>query len=160
MQQRRLGRTGHQSSVLIYGAAALAEVMGPDEQFRRLGATITAKDILPRILWLKEHAPGYSGSHDATYRLVEGGAGTVTVRLWEEGRRAMVSVSDDGPGIGAAIVTGVAEALGADWRTAIDPGLAARLRRRLPTVAVLDSGDELSADPAACAPACPRAFRP
>ncbi|HJU02074.1 MAG TPA: FGGY family carbohydrate kinase, partial [Actinomycetes bacterium] len=38
-------------------AAALAEVMGPDEQFRRLGATITAKDILPRILWLKEHAP-------------------------------------------------------------------------------------------------------
>ncbi len=26
MQQRRLGRTGHQSSVLIYGAAALAEV--------------------------------------------------------------------------------------------------------------------------------------
>jgi xylulokinase len=38
-------------------AAALAGVMGPDEQFRRLGATITAKDILPRILWLKEHAP-------------------------------------------------------------------------------------------------------
>ena len=38
-------------------AAALAKVMGPDEQFRRLGATITAKDILPRILWLKEHAP-------------------------------------------------------------------------------------------------------
>ena len=26
----------------------------------------------------------------------------------------------------------MAEALGADWRTAIDPGLAARLRRRLP----------------------------
>jgi xylulokinase len=38
-------------------AAALAEVMSPDEQFARLGATITAKDILPRILWLKEHAP-------------------------------------------------------------------------------------------------------
>lgn len=38
-------------------AAALAEAMGPDEQFRRLGATITAKDILPRILWLKEQAP-------------------------------------------------------------------------------------------------------
>jgi xylulokinase len=38
-------------------AAALAEAMGPDEQFRRLGATITAKDILPRILWLKERAP-------------------------------------------------------------------------------------------------------
>ena len=30
--------------------------MGPDEQFRRLGATITAKDILPRILW-PEQAP-------------------------------------------------------------------------------------------------------
>ena len=38
-------------------AAALAEAMGPGEQFRRLGATITAKDILPRILWLKEQAP-------------------------------------------------------------------------------------------------------
>jgi xylulokinase len=38
-------------------AAALAEAMGPGEQFRRLGATITAKDILPRILWLREHAP-------------------------------------------------------------------------------------------------------
>jgi xylulokinase len=38
-------------------AAALARRMGPDEQFRRLGATITAKDILPRILWLKEQQP-------------------------------------------------------------------------------------------------------
>lgn len=38
-------------------AAALAEAMGPGEQFRRLGAIITAKDILPRILWLREHAP-------------------------------------------------------------------------------------------------------
>ena len=26
MEQRRLGRSGHRSSVLIYGAAALAEV--------------------------------------------------------------------------------------------------------------------------------------
>jgi xylulokinase len=38
-------------------AAALAAAMDPDEQFRRLGATITAKDILPKILWLKERQP-------------------------------------------------------------------------------------------------------
>jgi xylulokinase len=38
-------------------AAALAAEMGADEQFRRLGATITAKDILPRILWLKQELP-------------------------------------------------------------------------------------------------------
>ena len=31
----------------------------------------------------------------------------------------------------------MAEALGADWRTAIDPGLAARLRRRLPVARIL-----------------------
>jgi hypothetical protein len=31
----------------------------------------------------------------------------------------------------------MAEALGADWRTAIDPGLAARLRRRLPLARIL-----------------------
>jgi hypothetical protein len=31
----------------------------------------------------------------------------------------------------------MAEALGADWRTAIDPGLAARLRRRLPLARTL-----------------------
>ncbi|HEV3464500.1 MAG TPA: FGGY family carbohydrate kinase, partial [Actinomycetota bacterium] len=38
-------------------AATLAAAMSPGEQFRRLGATITAKDILPRVLWLREHAP-------------------------------------------------------------------------------------------------------
>jgi acetyl esterase/lipase len=31
----------------------------------------------------------------------------------------------------------MAEALGADWRTAIDPDLAARLRRRLPLARIL-----------------------
>jgi acetyl esterase/lipase len=31
----------------------------------------------------------------------------------------------------------MAESLGADWRTAIDPGLAARLRRRLPVARIL-----------------------
>jgi acetyl esterase/lipase len=36
-----------------------------------------------------------------------------------------------------ALERAMAEALGADWRAAIDPGLAARLRRRLPLVRIL-----------------------
>jgi acetyl esterase/lipase len=36
-----------------------------------------------------------------------------------------------------ALEQAMAEALGADWRTAIDPGLAARLRRRLPLARIL-----------------------
>ena len=36
-----------------------------------------------------------------------------------------------------ALEQALAEALGADWRTAIDPGLAARLRRRLPLARIL-----------------------
>jgi acetyl esterase/lipase len=36
-----------------------------------------------------------------------------------------------------ALEQAMAEALGADWRTAVDPGLAARLRRRLPLARIL-----------------------
>jgi acetyl esterase/lipase len=36
-----------------------------------------------------------------------------------------------------ALEQAMAEALGADWRTAIDPGLASRLRRRLPLARIL-----------------------
>ena len=38
---------------------------------------------------------------------------------------------------GPALERAMAEALGADWRTAIDPELAARLRRHLPLARIL-----------------------
>ena len=38
-------------------AAAFARECPPDEQYRRFGAVITAKDILPRIFWLREAWP-------------------------------------------------------------------------------------------------------
>ena len=38
-------------------ARALATRMDFDEQFRRLGSVVTAKDIIPKILWLRETRP-------------------------------------------------------------------------------------------------------
>lgn len=38
-------------------AAAFATVCSPDEQYERFGAVITAKDVLPRIFWLREVWP-------------------------------------------------------------------------------------------------------
>jgi xylulokinase len=38
-------------------AAALAEEISPTDQFRLLGSVVTAKDILPKILWLRDERP-------------------------------------------------------------------------------------------------------
>jgi len=38
-------------------ARALAERMDYDEQFRRLGSVVTAKDVIPKILWLRDRRP-------------------------------------------------------------------------------------------------------
>ncbi len=38
-------------------ARALAKVIPPDEQFRRFNAVMSAKDIVPKILWLRDRAP-------------------------------------------------------------------------------------------------------
>jgi xylulokinase len=37
--------------------AALAEEVSPTEQFRLLGSVVTAKDLLPKILWLRDERP-------------------------------------------------------------------------------------------------------
>src|SRR5204863_230788 len=43
-------------------ARALAEIMPPDVQFKRFTAVVSAKDIVPKILWLRDTAPEvYSG---------------------------------------------------------------------------------------------------
>lgn len=38
-------------------AVQLARVMSPDEQYSKLGAVITGKDILPKIMWLRDECP-------------------------------------------------------------------------------------------------------
>lgn len=38
-------------------ARALAARMPPAEQFRQLGSLVTAKDVIPKILWLREERP-------------------------------------------------------------------------------------------------------
>ena len=38
-------------------AAALADEIPPAEQFRLLGSIVTAKDVLPKILWLRDDRP-------------------------------------------------------------------------------------------------------
>jgi xylulokinase len=38
-------------------AASLAEDVPPDEQFRLLGSVVTAKDVLPKMLWLRDEHP-------------------------------------------------------------------------------------------------------
>lgn len=38
-------------------AQRLADRMSPDEQFELLGSTVTAKDIIPKILWLRDERP-------------------------------------------------------------------------------------------------------
>ncbi len=38
-------------------AAALAEEVSPADQFRLLGSVVTAKDLLPKILWLRDERP-------------------------------------------------------------------------------------------------------
>jgi xylulokinase len=38
-------------------AAALAEEVSPSDQFRLLGSVVTAKDLLPKILWLRDERP-------------------------------------------------------------------------------------------------------
>lgn len=38
-------------------ARSLAEVMSPEEQFERFDAVVSGKDILPKILWLRDTAP-------------------------------------------------------------------------------------------------------
>lgn len=38
-------------------AAALAEEVSPADQFRLLGSVVTAKDLLPKILWLRDTRP-------------------------------------------------------------------------------------------------------
>jgi xylulokinase len=38
-------------------AAALAEEIPPADQFRLLGSVVTAKDLLPKILWLRDDRP-------------------------------------------------------------------------------------------------------
>lgn len=42
-------------------ATAFAERMPPAEQFETLGSTVSAKDILPKILWLRDHRPEVFG---------------------------------------------------------------------------------------------------
>ncbi|MGZ6214350.1 MAG: FGGY family carbohydrate kinase, partial [Candidatus Limnocylindria bacterium] len=38
-------------------AAALADEIPPAQQFRLLGSVVTAKDVLPKILWLRDERP-------------------------------------------------------------------------------------------------------
>lgn len=38
-------------------AAALAEEISPTDQFQLLGSVVTAKDVLPKILWLRDERP-------------------------------------------------------------------------------------------------------
>lgn len=38
-------------------AAALAKVLPPDEQFSQLNAVVSGKDIVPKILWLRDEQP-------------------------------------------------------------------------------------------------------
>ncbi|MGZ6372420.1 MAG: xylulokinase, partial [Candidatus Limnocylindria bacterium] len=38
-------------------AAALADEISPAQQFRLLGSVVTAKDVLPKILWLRDERP-------------------------------------------------------------------------------------------------------
>ncbi len=38
-------------------ARALAEVVPPSAQFKRFSSVVSAKDILPKILWLRDHRP-------------------------------------------------------------------------------------------------------
>ena len=38
-------------------ASALAATMPPEEQYQRLGAVVSGKDILPKILWLRDQRP-------------------------------------------------------------------------------------------------------
>jgi xylulokinase len=38
-------------------AAALAEEISPADQFQLLGSVVTAKDVLPKILWLRDERP-------------------------------------------------------------------------------------------------------
>jgi len=38
-------------------AASLAEEMSPTDQFRLLGSVVSAKDLLPKILWLRDERP-------------------------------------------------------------------------------------------------------
>jgi xylulokinase len=38
-------------------AAALAEELSPAKQFQLLGSVVTAKDVLPKILWLRDERP-------------------------------------------------------------------------------------------------------
>jgi xylulokinase len=42
-------------------AAALTEEVSPADQFRLLGSVVTAKDILPKILWLRDERPELYG---------------------------------------------------------------------------------------------------
>jgi sugar (pentulose or hexulose) kinase len=42
-------------------AAALAEEISPADQFVLLGSVVTAKDVLPKILWLRDERPELYG---------------------------------------------------------------------------------------------------
>ncbi|GAA0444056.1 xylulokinase [Acrocarpospora corrugata] len=80
-------------------AAALAARMPPDLQFERLGAVVSAKDILPKILWLRDREPEVFGRafklldcKEAvvmwlTGRAVVDHAGASAYRLYDQVRR-------------------------------------------------------------------------
>jgi xylulokinase len=42
-------------------AAALAQELSPTDQFKLLGSVVTAKDVLPKILWLRDQRPELYG---------------------------------------------------------------------------------------------------
>jgi xylulokinase len=122
-------------------AAALAEEISPADQFVLLGSVVTAKDVLPKILWLRDERPELYGRTrwlldckealvlQLTGRAVIDPAGSSAFRLVDAASGEWSSVACERLGIDAALLPEVQPAAsiagGLTEKAARELGLAA-----------------------------------